>query len=278
MGIQQSGTPTNAILTRYEKKYRDGADYVRTYDQFAGVHEETFEPKGTTVQVFAKNKLQPRPTADIGSQTSDFEPQTWTDVVQTLTADYYADGVKIHQKAQLTNFSDAYANTSYLVGQNMMEVQDALARRSATQGTIVFYGGAATSRSGLTLSTATHHLRDVDIQKVKQFVAFWTINRFQGDTVAGIIDDWQYADLLTQSGSQVLQAGAYTEKGLGEFVLRWELGMLAGIRLVVSPYAKICYGAGAAAQTAISSVTLGAAALAGDRTVNLSGTITNLAV
>jgi hypothetical protein len=71
------------------------------------------------VTVFGKSELQPRPTTDVGSETSDFSPQTWSDVTNTLSANWYADGVKIHEKAQITNFSDAYAETAYLVGQNI---------------------------------------------------------------------------------------------------------------------------------------------------------------
>src|SRR5512146_1434324 len=99
MAIQTSTTASNAIITRYEKRYRDIIKTQRLYDQLAGAVKETFEPAGSTVTVQWTGKLQPRPTTAIGSETADFDPQTFTDFTTTVTQEYYNDGAKLHEKA-----------------------------------------------------------------------------------------------------------------------------------------------------------------------------------
>lgn len=271
MAIQQSSATT--ILTQYEKKYRDGADFMRLYDQFAGVLRPTFEPRGQTVTVLMGTDLVARPTTAIASQTADFDPQTWGDVSTTVTADYYADGVKLHEKAQLINYSDVLAETSKKVGMLAQETIDALARRQATQGNLVFRG-TNTTRAALDQGTAGDKMRQALFVKVNAINQHWNTNKFVDGTTMCVMSPFQFADLITESGSNILLSQGYTERG-GSILLNYELAKLYGIRIVVAPHAKVCWGAGADNASNVDT-TLSAAATAGATSVTVASA-TNIA-
>lgn len=241
--------------------------------QFAGVLRPTFEPKGSTVTVLMSTDLVPRPTTAIASQTADFEPQTWGDTSTTVSADYYADGVKLHEKAQLINYSDVLAETSKKVGMLAQETIDALARRQATQGTIVFRGTNAT-RANLDAGTAGDRMRQSLFVKVNAFAQHWNTNKFIDGSIMCVMTPFQFADLVTESGSNILLSQGYTERG-GSVLLNYELAKLYGIRIVVAPHAKVCYGAGADNASNVAT-TLSAAVAAGSRTMEVTSA-TNIA-
>jgi hypothetical protein len=126
----------------------------------------------------------------------------------------------------------------------MMETVDSLARDAATQGRLVFRDAAA--RSSLdagstsnradegTLLTASGRLQTL---KVPGFVD--PINGTM--SWAAIMHPLVYHDIL-KSGNVVAMA-QYQNQAL---LLNHELGAAHGFRLVVSPWAKVFYGAGAA--------------------------------
>lgn len=245
---------------------------MRLYDQFAGVLRPTFEPRGSTVTVLMGTDLVPRPTAAIGSQTADFDPQTWGDVSTTVSADYYADGIKLHEKAQLVNYSNVLAESSKKVGQLAQETIDALARRSATQAGIVFRG-TNTTRAALDKDTAGDRMRQALFVKVNAFAQHWNTNKFIDGSIMCIMSPWQFADLITEAGSNIQLSQAYTDAGRS-VLLNYELAKLYGIRIVVAPHAKVCWGAGADA-TSNNDTTLNGAVTAGAKTlvVASAGTI-----
>lgn len=265
MAIQQSTSTT--VLTQYEKKYRDGADFMRLYDQFAGVLKPTYEPRGSTVTVLMGTDLVARPTTAIGSQTADFDPQDWGDVSTTVSADYYADGVKLHEKAQLVNYSDVLAETSKKVGMLAQETIDALARRQVTQASIVFRG-TNTTRATLDQGTPGDRMRQALFTKVNAFSQHWNTNKFIDGSIMCVMTPWQFADLVTESGSNILLSQGYTERG-GSLLLNYELAKLYGIRIVVAPHAKVFWAAGAANASAIST-TLSAATAAGATSITVA--------
>ncbi len=272
MAIQQTSNTT--ILTQYEKKYRDGADFMRLYDQFAGVLQPTFEPKGTTTTVLAGTDLVPRPTTAVASQTADFDPQTWGDVSTTVTTDYYADGVKLHQKAQLVNYSDVLAETSKKVGMLAQETIDALARRAATQGAVVFRG-TNTTRAALDQGTAGDLMRQALFIKVNAISQHWNTNKFVDGSTMCIMTPFQFADLINESGSHINLAQSYTEAGQST-LLNYELGKLYGIKIVVAPHAKMAGGAGADNASNVDT-TLNGAVAAGAKSLVVASA-TNIAV
>lgn len=241
----------------------------------AGVLEETDVQRGSTVTVVAHSKLQPRPTTAVGSQTSDFTPQAFSEYNTTVSVDFYNDGLKRHQKAKLTSYLKPDEACAKLVGQNMMETIDALARRKATENGIQLWKGTNTTRATLVQATAADRMKASIFTDARAISGSWQLNKYQDGTLMCLMGDEAYADLINESGSAVLSAQGYTEWGK-KVLLNFEMGMLSGIRIVVSPYVKKCYGAGAAPSTSAVSTTLSSAASAGDTTIAVTAN-TNIA-
>lgn len=239
----------------------------RTYDQLASRIQDTFEPRGATIQLAWATPLVPRPTTAQGSETTDFEPQTYRDVTTTMTLVYIADGLKEHDMTRLK--ASLKLNKEEIVGQLMGETIDALARRAATEGSVVVYGdGSISARTSLDLGTAAHRLTADNFAFVNSMIGHWANG---DDSLFAIVDDFQYADLLFSSGNKLIERAQYTEQA-GGVIYNFEAAKLAGVRIVRSPWAKAFYGAGAANASAVSTTiaTSTTANKAGARTVEVA--------
>ncbi len=266
MPIQTSaGTATAGIFTQNEVKYMKTIWKMRTYDQFAAPIEKTFEPKGVTVQRTWLAKLQPRPTAALGSETADFDPQTVRDYSSTLSKVYLNDGLKAHDLLILKNSLGIEKELPRLVGELAAETIDALARQAATQGNLVTYGGSttATARSGMGAGTAGYRMSVDVFTRVRGYLGSW----MQDDNLLAVMDNWAYADLLNTSSSVITNRMQYADNS-GGILFNYELGTLAGIRIVVSPLAKAFYGAGNANASVVNTT------LATSTTANKAGSTT----
>lgn len=267
MAIQTSSIATVGNLTRYENKYRMTSMRQRTYDQLATRIGSTFEPNGTTVQIAWATPLVPRPTTAQGSETIDFEPQTFRDVSTTMTLVYIADGLKAHDLAKLK--SSLNLDYPQIVGQLSGETIDSLARRAATEGSVVIYGdGSVSARSSLDLGTAAHRLTADNFAFVNSMIGHWAHG---DDSLFVIVDDFQYSDLLFTSNNKLIERAQYTESA-GGVIYNFEAAKLAGMRIIRSPWAKAFYGAGAANASAVSTTiaTSTTANKAGARTIEVA--------
>lgn len=138
------------------------------------------------------------------------------------------------------------------------ETIDALARRQATQAGIVFRG-TDTTRATLARGTAGDRMRQGLFVKVNAFAQHWNTNKFIDGSIMVVMTPWQFADLITEASSNIQLSQAYTERG-GQILLNYELAKLYGIRIVVAPTAKVCWAAGAANASAVSTTLNGAVA------------------
>lgn len=271
MAIQTSTLATAGNLTRYEREYRQWFRDKATYDQFATENKSTFEPRGGTIQISWANKLLPRPTGALGSQTSDYDPQTLTDTTRTMSRVYMLDGVKLHELVGKRSSLDPQAEIRKAVKQLGMEMIDALARRAATEGDLVTYGDMTHStRITLDLGTAGDRMNLDRFTEVKTVMGAWQQDR----GLFVIMDDFAFQDLLTTSSGVLVNRQAYTEEGK-KMIYNWELATLADIKIIVSPFAKAFYGAGAdnasaVATTLAASVTTPTANIAGSQIIEVA--------
>jgi hypothetical protein len=264
MAIQTSTLATAGNLTRYETEYRKHLMETMTYDQFATENKATFEPRGTTVQISWATKMVPRPTAALGNETSDFDPQTIHDTTRSMSRIYMHDGAKFHELTRLKSSLDPVGALMAQVKQNASESIDALARRVATEGSLVIYGdNTHTTRVTLDLGTPGDNMSIDRFTEVKALLASWQ----RDDSLFCVMDDYTFSDLLTASSGVLTSRQAYTEEA-ARIVYRYELGTLAGIKIVVSPYAKAFYASGAANASAVSTTV---AATVTTPTANIAG-------
>jgi len=197
MPIQTSSIATAGNLTKHETAYKLGAASKRLYDQLATPVDGTFEPNGETVQRQWLQDALPRPTTAVGNQNTDFEPQTIRDSSNTMTMYYRADGLKAHDLVFLKSSLLTPSALSKKVGVLAMETIDALARRAATEGSLVYYGGstATTARTSLDLGTTGHNFGITNFVVARSYLGNWA----KDGSLFVIIDDFQYADLMNTS-------------------------------------------------------------------------------
>lgn len=271
MAIQTSTLATAGNLTRYEREYRQHWREKRTYDQFATENKSTFEPRGGTIQISWATKLTPRPTGAIGNQTSDFDPQTFHDTTRSMSRIYLHDGLKLHELVKLRSSLDPVKEARMAVRQLGVETIDALARRAMTEGSLVIYGdNTHTTRATLDLGTPGDNMSVDRFNEVKAMMGAW----LQDTGLFCVMDDFTYSDLLTSSSGVLTSRQAYTEEA-ARIVYNYELATLSGVKIVVSPFAKAFYAAGAANASAVSttiaaSVTTPTANIAGSQVIEVA--------
>lgn len=257
----------NAVRTQYEAAYIEGAMRARLYDQLASPVGANMAElgKGSTVTVNFLSQLSP--SDQTISTSADITPAVVRDATATLTPTSRANAIQIAEVLNLQAYTDLTAKWMQLIGQNMMESIDNLAMDAAIACGLT---KSAAARASLDAGTAGHRLGRSTFTNAEIML--------QGLGVPGYVDGgvgkylaifhpWAYADLLADS--VVLAVGEYQDKRI---VLNNELGELGRFKLIVSPWAKVLYGAGADNGTNIAT-TLSAAASALDTTVTVtSGT------
>jgi hypothetical protein len=152
------------------------------------------------------------------------------------------------------------------VKQNARESIDALARRVATEGSLVLYGdNTHSTRVTLDLGTPGDNMSIDRFTEVKAMLSAWQ----RDDGLMCVMDDFTYSDLLTASSGVLTSRQAYTEEA-ARIVYNYELGTLADIKIVVSPYAKAFYGSGAANASAVAT-TIATAVTTGHNNAGATG-------
>jgi hypothetical protein len=275
MPIQQSTAgATNGNLTRNETAYMQGVLETRTYDQLASPVGKTFEPRGLTVAKFWLTDALPRPTGAVGVEQTDFEPQTIRDITDTFNKVFIADGIKPHELVFLKNSLLKESDFSKAVGQLASETIDGYARRAATEANLVTYGGSTqiSARANLDLGTAGHNFGVSNFTIARSIMGSLSAD----DNLMVIVDDFQYADLMSTASTLFTNVLVYQDKAK---LYNYEAGDFMGVRIVKSPWAKAFYGGGLAnaAPVATTIATSTTANRAGDTTIEVAAN-TNMAV
>lgn len=244
--VTQVGTAvplTASVKAQWIESYLNGARPARLYDQLSTAVPGNDEMShGTSVNVPFLSDMTPG-TAAI-SEIADIIPQALRDASASITMTSRGEATQASEKLLLTTFTPYMAEMAARVGLNMAETVDSLARDAATQGSLVFRDVAA--RSSLDAGSTSNRADEGTLLSAS--------GRLQSMKVPGFVDpvngqeNWAaimhplvFHDIL-KSGN-VLQMAQYQNQRI---LLNHELGSVHGFRLVVSPWAKVFYGAGAA--------------------------------
>lgn len=258
MAIQTTSNISNAVRTKYTAKYLEAAMLQRLYDQLAmpiGAAQYDLESGswlGTSYTFGFLSDMNPA-TAAI-SQTADITPQILRDATSTITPTSRADAIQWAEAVTINAYTNYGASAFEKVGKAMMESVDILARDAALQGGLVVRGAA---RASLDAGTAGHRFSDSAIATAGAMVETLKAVPYQdagSPWYVAIVHPDAYYDLI--NGGNVLSIAQYQKANI---LMNQELGMWGKFRLVVSPWAKVFAGAGAANGTAVGT-TLSAAA------------------
>lgn len=274
MAIQSTSNLSNAIGTRYTTAYQRAAELVRLYDQLATpvsapqFELETRRGMGSTYTFNFLSDMNVGSTAI--SESADITPQILRDATSTITPTSRGEALKWSQLLDLEVYTDYVASRMEVLGKNMMETVDSLARAAALQGNLVLRPGGV-ARSALDAGTNTQYWTEAAIWAAMSMAESLKCPPFvdRGRKMfLAIAHSDAYYDLFHQGN--VVSAALYQDKGI---LFNGELGEIANCKLIISPWAKVFGAAGADHTTASMNTGSGYALSA-----NASALATSIAV
>ena len=229
--------------------------------------------RGSSVNVPHYRRLIPSTGAL--SESADVTPITFTDGLTEVTPDMFGQAVQLSQKLSLTAYTDVEAAASRNVGEDAADVRDRLARIKACSGVAVAFGGDATSRLTVGGGSSAYELEYAHwLDAVARISGVRAPMLSDPAGIAAIISHQTYADQI-EDGVLIL-VGEYSA-GAYPFLLNYEIGThVAGVRVIVSDFAKIFHGAGASG--AFKATQLDNALAAGATALSLAATLASGAV
>jgi len=260
-----------SVRARYDNAYKKGALSRRVYDllcyPIAGGNKDIMQRSSSIVTPFIS---QMGISANTISETTDITPQTLLDGTATLTPTSRADAIQDSELLLLQSYTDYAAKRHEIVGENMMATIEALNMDYSLCASQVIRTAA---RASLDAGTTTHYLQDSEFFKagnmLKEMRCPSAVSADGGALPSGhiaIVPPDAYVDLV--SGGNVVSIAQYQDMGI---LFNGELGELNGFRIVVSPYAKVFGGAGAANTTSLGDAdVLSAAGAALDKTLSIT--------
>jgi len=245
---QTTSNTSNSVRAQYLADYVEGAILKRNYDQFASpVGKDMAEiKKGSSVVVPFLSSLAP--STQTISETVDITPVNFVDTTVSITPTSRSNGVVLSEKLMNTNYTDFNAKYYKRLGENMMESVDMLAMTAALTGGLT---KSPAARASLDAGTSTHRIAKAAFANASVMLSALKVPMFttsSGGRWMSLMHPFAFADLLNDS--VILAVGEYQDKSI---ILNNELGELNGFKLVVTPWAKMFWAAGAANASAVST-------------------------
>jgi N4-gp56 family major capsid protein len=238
----------DSVRIQYESSYMKGAQFKRTYDQFAhpveGGNMQELK-RSTAVRIPFLSDLAP--SQQTMSETVDLTPRTLSDTYVDISPTSLGNAIKVSEKFELTQFTETI-NYMELLGKNMEESVDFVAKTVALAGALVRRTAA---RASLDAGTATHRLTRARFMEANSILQSLKVPGFEvpnGQKWACLVHPWAMYDLGNDTTLTAL--GQYQQ---GEIILQNEIGSLHGFKIIVSPFAHVFYGAGVANATNIAT-------------------------
>ncbi len=229
MSAQTTSTLSPEVGVYYEKNFLERAMYELIFEQ--GAQKRKQPANGGTSVRFTRYTPLATVTTALTEGTNPAEVNlTATNVTATLAE--YGTTVKISRFLTLTGIDANNDEKISLVGQNMGETLDELARNELfTGGSVLF----ANSKSSLANIAATDVLKVIDIQKSVRTLKTNKARRYSGIAPwLGKVSPNTSFDL--QQDTTWINADTYDNGAKNLY--NGELGKMAGVRLIESPNAK----------------------------------------
>jgi len=268
---------SNSRRARYLEEYLQSAVMHRLYDQFSyavSADKEKLQRMSSIVLNFLSD-MDIETTAI--SETVDITPQVLIDATVSITGTSRRGAIQDSEKLLLEAYTPYAAERFAKIGKNMMLSVDELAKAAMLQGALV---SRAAARASLDAGTAGNRLADSDFAAVEARLAALRVPTFiDGTDFAAGTPRWMalmgvepYYDL--RSSGNIDNIAIYQDKRI---LLNNELGQLGQFRIVVSPFAKTFYGAGADNASSVDTTIATTAVEALATTVTVAAN-TNIAV
>jgi len=236
--MSTTSTLTNSVRGRYINKYGETVYTQRLYDQLCYPISQDREilQRSTSVTVPFLSAMSVGSTAI--SQTVDITPQTLRDSTASVSPSSRAEAMQDSELLLLQAYTDYGAKRFEVLAENMIETVEAFLLDTAMAGGNV---SRAAARASLDAGTSTHLITYKAIEKAKNDLMNLRAPMFT-DTVSSLAAI-MHPDLLydLRTTTPVVEVAEYQKANI---ILNGELGMVNGVRIVASPYAKVFGGAG----------------------------------
>lgn len=252
--VQVTSNLTNARFTKYLPDYIRAAMFNRVYDALSTVPEDNANLyRSSSIVLNFLSDLEPG-TTEI-PEDQDVSPVGFRDATATITPTSRWNAIEASEKL-MNQAGTNYAQERFeLLGKNMMESVDLVAQAVATKGALRYAGAARTSldagTAGHLLAAGTFDKATADLQTFK--VPGWEDPASGQPKWFAIMHPYAFADLRTSS--PITTISQYQKASI---LLSYELGELGPFKIVVTPWAKVFWGGGAANTSAIETTLNGA--------------------
>lgn len=265
MTVTQISGMTSTVVTAYDRAYLNNFQKKQCFWDLLNWYTPVgAELKGTTVSQPVMEKLALAATPL--TEGTDATPVVLNDSALSMTIYEYGNAIETTSILQLASFTPVLKEAAEALGQNQANTLDYVIREVAVAGTLVYYAGTATARSGVDLAgdPATYAMI---VDAVAQ-AAGMGVPEFDDGSYATIIHPTAYADIAKLTEFKAV--GEYSDPKLlytgktglaGGYRFKREMGMIGGLRIIVHPYGKLFLGGGTALQ---SATTCDGASAAGD--------------
>ena len=253
MTVQQTGNLANSIRTQYVADYLDRVYSQRLYDQIAspvgGISPEQ-AIQGSAVQVPYLSSMNITTTTI--SQTADMTPQILYDAVASTSVTSRGEALQWAEALDIEVYTDYAQRRIAKIADNAAESLELVAINAAVNGSFV---ERAAARASLDAGTASHRASDSIFRKMHGRLLSLRVPGFineqmEANVWAAIMHPFVFHD-ISESGN-VDAIGTYQDMGIH---LNFELAQVGPFRLLVSPNAKVFFGAGLAnANTFVTSL------------------------
>jgi N4-gp56 family major capsid protein len=249
-GLQTTSNLTNARWAKYLPEYIRAAKFARVYDALSkpvGANMADLYRSSSIVLNFLSD-LEPATAAIPEGQ--DVAPVSFRDATTSITPTSRYNAIEVSEVLMNSSGTNYAEERFQLLGKNQMESVDLLAQAVATQGALR-YGGAA--RASLDAGTAGHLTTDAIFSKATADLQTFKVPGWE-DPMSGtpkwfaIMHPYAFADL--RAATNIVAISQYQKSSI---LLQYELGELGPFKLIVTPWAKVFWGGGAANTSAIET-------------------------
>lgn len=238
--MSTTSTLSNSVRGRYVDDYIKAAMTQRYYDALCYPISQDREKlqRNTSITVPFLSAMSVGSTAI--SQTVDITPQTLRDANASLTPSSRGEGIQDSELLLLQTYTDYGSMRFALLAENMIETVEAFLLDTALAGSNV---SRAAARASLDAGTTTHELDYKALVKAKNDLVNLKAPMFVNGgspTLGAFGHPDVFYDLRTST--PIVEVAEYQNASV---ILNGELGMVDGVRIAASPWAKVFGGAGA---------------------------------
>ncbi len=245
------------VVPLYDAEYMLQAQSLVVFDQFSNLREVMNGQRGATYRFPIVDNRQPS-TAPL-NELEDIVPTQMSANEVVTTLQEWGGGVELTKLLAATSYVDVYEQAAYSNGYQLAESFDLIVRAIAGQGNRRYFQNSRTARTQFTgKDTAADRCTPDFLSSLHMRGRATRMPFYDDGSLCTVIHPFLLQDLLANTTIRDMAV-----RLTPEMLFNGELAYWGGIRIIVSPNAKIFGGAGAVRTSDSAVTTLASAAAVG---------------